>query len=45
MCKICNNTKETEVIVMGTDTEMVECPYCSDRSIYKKFQEWVKSLD
>jgi hypothetical protein len=27
-CNICNDRKEIEVIVMGTDTDWVECPYC-----------------
>jgi thymidine kinase len=27
-CDICNGRKEIEVIVMGTDTDWVECPYC-----------------
>ena len=39
-CKICNDSKLVEVLVMGTDTEWVECSYCSDKPEYKKFQEW-----
>jgi hypothetical protein len=39
-CKICKDRKEIEVIVMGTDTDWVECPYCSPKEEYKKFQEW-----
>jgi len=27
-CKICNGRKEIEVLVMGTDTEWVECYFC-----------------
>jgi len=27
-CDICNGRREIEVIVMGTDTDWVECPYC-----------------
>jgi hypothetical protein len=27
-CNICNDRKEIEVIVMGTDTDWVECPCC-----------------
>lgn len=41
-CKICNDTKEVEVLVMGTDTEMVECAYCSTKEKYKEFQESYK---
>jgi hypothetical protein len=29
-CPICNDTREIEVLVMGTDTEIVECYYCSE---------------
>ena len=39
-CKICKDTKEIEIIVMGTDIMTVECPYCSIKPKYKKFQEW-----
>lgn len=28
-CKMCKGKKEIEVIVMGTDTDWVECPKCS----------------
>ena len=41
-CKICNDTKVMEVLVMGTDTEYVECSYCSDKPEYKKFQYSLK---
>ena len=41
-CKICNDSKEMEVLVMGTDTEYVECSYCSDKPEYKKFQVSLK---
>jgi CO dehydrogenase nickel-insertion accessory protein CooC1 len=41
-CKICNDSKRMEVLVMGTDTEFVECSYCSDKPEYKKFQESLK---
>jgi hypothetical protein len=41
-CKICNDSKQIEVLVMVTDTELVECSYCSDKPEYKKFQESLK---
>lgn len=41
-CITCKGSKQIEVIVMGTDTEMVECPYCSTKEEYKKFQEWIR---
>ena len=28
-CKICDDSKQMEVLVMGCDTEFVECSYCS----------------
>lgn len=28
-CKVCNDTKKIEVLVMGTDTSIVECSYCN----------------
>jgi len=40
-CKICNNKKLIEVLVMGTDVDWVECPYCSNKSEYIKFQNSV----
>lgn len=43
-CTICNDSKNIEVIVMGTDTDYVECPYCSDKDKYQKFQEHYKSI-
>ena len=43
-CDICKDTKEIEVIVMGVDTDYVECPYCSSKPKYKKFQEHYKQL-
>jgi len=44
-CKICNDTKQIEVPIMGTDTEFVECPYCSEKEEYKRFQElWNYSI-
>jgi len=45
-CNICNNTRQVEVLTMGTDTNLVECPYCSTKPEYKKFQEeYQKSLN
>ena len=43
-CKICNGRGETEVLVMGTDTDMVECAYCSKKEKYKAFQESYKKI-
>lgn len=42
-CRVCNGRQQVEVLVMGTDTELVECPYCSNKQEYKKFQSWVTS--
>jgi hypothetical protein len=42
-CKICGDSKEVETIVMGTDTAMVECPYCSTKEKYMEFQKWVNN--
>jgi sarcosine oxidase delta subunit len=44
ICKICNDTKEIEVQVMGTDFDWVECPYCSNKPEYLNFQNKYKSL-
>ena len=41
-CSICNDSKQMEVLVMGTDTEYVECSYCSNKIEFKKFQESLK---
>lgn len=30
-CEICKDTKEVEVLVMGTDTELVKCEYCNNK--------------
>lgn len=30
-CKVCNDTKQMEVLVMGVDTEWVECSHCSNK--------------
>ena len=31
-CKICKDCKQIEVLVMGTDTVWVECPYCINKN-------------
>ena len=28
-CNICSDSKQIEVLIMGTDTQWIECPYCS----------------
>jgi len=40
-CRVCRDTKKIEVLVIGTDTEYVECPYCSEKPEYEKFQNWI----
>lgn len=32
-CRICNDSKKVEGLIMGTDTDWVECSYCSDKCI------------
>lgn len=27
-CNICKDTKQIEVLIMGTDTEIVDCYFC-----------------
>jgi tRNA(Ile2) C34 agmatinyltransferase TiaS len=44
-CKVCNDTKEMEVNVMGSDYQFVECSYCSTKPEYKEFQEYVRNLN
>jgi len=41
-CKICNGRKEIEVLVMGTDTDWVECPYCK---LDEKIVERIKKIN
>jgi uncharacterized Zn-finger protein len=37
-CPLCNDRGLIEVIVMGTDTDYVECPYCTSER-YKNARE------
>jgi hypothetical protein len=39
MCKICNGKKEIEVLVIGIDTEWIECPYCIKTERQNKIQK------
>jgi len=44
-CKICNGRKEIEVLVMGTDTEWVECYFCKpDEKIIQRNKK-VKNIN
>ena len=38
-CEFCKDSKEIEVIVMGTDTEYVECFYCSNKPTFVEFSD------
>jgi len=43
-CNICNGKKEIEVLVMGTDTDWVECPYCKPDEKVEERKEKIKII-